>query len=153
MQLEEPTRFEILAGNQRDNSGMNNRQTVNTGTIWEDLAGYSRAVRVGNHICVSGTTATDSSGALVGGTDPAQQMEFALKKVEAAIVSLGGQLTDTIRTRVYVHNMRDWEAVSRVHGRVFAKIRPANTLVQAGLIGEGYLVEVDADALVDEQPK
>ena len=127
---------------------MTSRTSVDTGTVWEGIAGYARAVRIGNQICVSGTTATDSNGAIVGAGDPAAQMQFVLEKIERAIVQLGGQLEDVIRTRVYVHRMTDWEALARVHGNVFGRIRPANTMVQAGLIGEGYLVEVDADAIV-----
>lgn len=118
-----------------------------SGTIWEDIAGFSRAVRKGNHIFVSGTTATH--GAIpMGGDDPAAQMHFIIDKVEGAIRALGGSLEDVVRTRIFVQNASDWEAISRAHGQRFAGIQPANTLVQATLIGEGYLVEMETDALL-----
>jgi enamine deaminase RidA (YjgF/YER057c/UK114 family) len=94
---------------------------------------------------VSGTTATHGNK-LIGGGDPAAQMHFVIDKIEGAIQSLGGQLEDVVRTRVYVQNMSDWEAVARVHGERFQKIQPANTLIQAKLIGEEYLVEMEAEA-------
>ena len=127
---------------------MNTRQTVSSGTTWEALAGYARAVRIGNHIWVSGTTATDLAGHLVGAGDAAEQTRFALRKIEAALAELGAGLSDVVRTRIYVRDLADWEAVARVHGEVFSAIRPANTLVQAQLVGDGYLVEVEADAYV-----
>ena len=122
------------------------RASVDTGTRWEKLAGYARAVRVGERILVSGTTATGPEG-LVGAGDPAAQARFALDKIEAAIVKLGGSLRDVVRTRVYVKNISDWEAVARVHGERFGAIRPANTLVEARLVGEEYLVEIEAEAV------
>jgi len=123
------------------------RQSVSSGTVWEEMAGYSRAVRVGNVIHVSGTTATGPDG-LVGGDDPAAQAEYALDKIEAALRSLGSSLHDVVRTRVYVSNIVHWEPVARVHGRRFASIRPANTLIEARLVGPEYLVEIEAEALV-----
>jgi enamine deaminase RidA (YjgF/YER057c/UK114 family) len=127
---------------------MTDRSSVDTGTKWESMAGYARAVRVGNQIWVSGTTATDAEGKLVGGADPAAQMRFALQKIERAIVQLGGSLQGVVRTRVYVSRMANWEAVARVHGEIFGAIRPANTLVQAQLVGDEFLVEVEADAII-----
>lgn len=124
------------------------RQTVSTGTTWETLASYARAVRIGPHIWVSGTTATDADGNLVGAGDAAAQTHFALRKIEAALVQLGAGLSDVVRTRIYVRDLADWEAAARVHGEVFSAIRPANTLVQAQLVGDGYRVEVEADAYV-----
>jgi enamine deaminase RidA (YjgF/YER057c/UK114 family) len=123
------------------------RQNISSGTQWEALAGYSRAVRVGDHIYVSGTTATGPEG-LVGGGDPAAQARYALDKIEAAIVKLGGSLRDVVRTRVFVSDIRHWEAVARVHGERFGDIRPANTLVEARLVGPEYLVEIEAEAVV-----
>ncbi len=118
-----------------------------SGTIWEDIAGFSRAVRKGNHILVSGTTATHGS-VQMGGDDPAAQMHFIIDKVEGAIRSLGGSLENVVRTRIFVQRASDWEAISRAHGQRFAGIQPANTLVQATLIGDGYLVEMETDALL-----
>ncbi|MDH3731945.1 MAG: aldo/keto reductase [Gemmatimonadota bacterium] len=123
------------------------RRHALSGTVWEDLAGFSRAVRTGDRILVSGTTATHRDR-LIGGGDPGAQMNFVIDKVEGAIESLGGRLEDVVRTRVFIHREEDWEAVSRAHGRRFDGVRPANTLVRAGLIGEGYLVEMEAEALV-----
>ena len=123
------------------------RTSVDSGTVWEGLAGYCRAVRVEDRILVSGTTATGPDG-LVGGADPAAQTAFILDKIEAAIVQLGGTLRDVVRTRVYVRDVADWEAVARVHGQRFGTIRPANTLVEARLVGEEYLVEIEAEAII-----
>ena len=128
-------------------AGADGRIKALSGTIWEDIAGFSRAVRKGNHILVSGTTATHGS-VQMGGGDPAAQMHFIIDKVEGAIRSLGGSLEDVVRTRIFVQNASDWEAISRAHGQRFAGIQPANTLVQATLIGDGYLVEMETDALL-----
>lgn len=123
------------------------KQTYDSGTTWEALAGYSRAVRVGDRIIVSGTTATGPDG-LVGGDDPAAQARYALDKIEAAIVQLGGTLRDVVQTRVYVRHMAHWDAIARVHGERFGDIRPANVMVQAGLVGDEYLVEIEAEAVI-----
>jgi len=128
-------------------SSSRTRTSVDTGTPWEALAGYARAVRVGDRILVSGTTATGPEG-VVGAGDPAAQARFIVDKIEAAIARLGGALRDVVRTRVYVRNIDDWEAVARVHGERFGAIRPANTLVQAALVGEEYLVEIEAEAVI-----
>jgi aryl-alcohol dehydrogenase-like predicted oxidoreductase/enamine deaminase RidA (YjgF/YER057c/UK114 family) len=127
--------------------GSNGKSKIDSGTSWESLAGYSRAVRSGDRIMVSGTTATHGDR-IIGGTDPAAQAHFVLDKIKASIESLGGQLEDVDRTRIYVNNLDNWEPVARAHGEVFKDIRPANTLVQAGLVGEGYLVEIEAEARV-----
>jgi enamine deaminase RidA (YjgF/YER057c/UK114 family) len=123
------------------------KKSVSSGTVWEDMAGYSRAVRIGDRILVSGTTATGPNG-LVGGNDAAAQTQFVIDKIETAIEQLGGRLHDVVRTRVYVSDMAQWEAVARAHGERFDKIRPANTLVQAKLVGDEYLVEIEAEAVV-----
>ena len=123
------------------------KQSVSTGTVWEDMAGYARAVRVGDHIYVSGTTATGPDG-LVGGNDPAAQARFIFDKIERAINDLGGRLDDVVRTRVFISDVAHWEPVARVHGERFAAIRPANTLVEAKLVGPDYLVEIEADAII-----
>ena len=125
----------------------NGRSLVLTGTTWEDLAGFSRAVRRGSRIWVSGTTATHGNRA-IGGADPAAQTQFVIDKIEGALQSLGGRLEDVVRTRVYVPNLDDWEAVARAHGERFRSILPANTLIHAGLIGDEYLVEIEAEAEV-----
>jgi aryl-alcohol dehydrogenase-like predicted oxidoreductase/enamine deaminase RidA (YjgF/YER057c/UK114 family) len=129
--------------------GRPERQRVDSGSVWEPIAGYSRALRAENRIIVSGTTATHGSGRLVGAGDAATQTVYALDKIAASLKSLGGSLDDVIRTRVYLRHIDDWRAVSEVHGRVFGDVRPANTLLQvAGLIGDGYLVEIEAEAVV-----
>jgi len=124
------------------------REQVYSGTVWEGFAGYSRAVKKGNRILVSGTTATHGN-LLVGGHDAGAQAHFVIDKIEAVIESLGGSLKDVVRTRVFVNDMNDWEAVARAHGHRFKGIDPANTLVQAQLVGEGYLVEIEAEAMLD----
>lgn len=126
------------------------RTIILSGTPWEEIAGYSRAIRCEDRILVSGTTATHGSR-VIGGNDAETQMHFVIDKIEGAIQSLGGQLQDVIRTRVYVRNLGDWEAVARVHGQRFGEILPANTLIQAPLVGEEYLVEMEAEAIVLEK--
>ena len=123
------------------------KQTVSSGTVWEEMAGYSRAVRIGDQILVSGTTATGPDG-LVGGNDAAAQARFIFDKIEAAIRQLGGEMADVVRTRIFVSDMANWEAVARTHGERFRDIRPVNTLVQARLVGDQYLVEIEAEAVI-----
>jgi aryl-alcohol dehydrogenase-like predicted oxidoreductase/enamine deaminase RidA (YjgF/YER057c/UK114 family) len=126
--------------------GHDDRTLALSGTVWEPMAGYSRAVRKGSRIHVSGTTATHGSRA-IGGDDAAAQAHFCIDKIAGALQSLGGRLEDVVRTRVFVANvMRDWEAVAHAHGERFGHILPANTMVQAPLIGDEYLVEIEADA-------
>lgn len=120
---------------------------VSSGTPWERMAGYSRAVRRGDRIWVSGTTASHRDRR-IGGDDAAAQTHFVIDKIEGALHSLGAGLQDVVRTRVYVPAEADWEAVARVHGARFGSIMPANTLVRAGLVGEGLLVEIEAEAVV-----
>ena len=124
------------------------RRRVDSGTKWEAMAGYCRAIRVGDRILVSGTTATNEKGELVGLDDAAAQARYILKKIEGAIVELGGSLADVVRTRIYVSDIYNWERVARVHGERFKEIRPVNTLVQANLVGPEYLVEIEAEAVV-----
>jgi enamine deaminase RidA (YjgF/YER057c/UK114 family) len=124
------------------------RRSVQTGAPWEAIAGYSRAVRVGAHIYVSGTTAQGPDG-LVGKGDPAAQTRRCLEIVQAALESLGGSLNDVVRTRMYVTDIRLWEPIARVHGEVFATIRPATAMVEvSALIEPEMLVEIEADAIV-----
>jgi aryl-alcohol dehydrogenase-like predicted oxidoreductase/enamine deaminase RidA (YjgF/YER057c/UK114 family) len=136
-----PAPYQVVAG-------ADGRLRCFSGTPWEPLAGYARAVRHGRHISVSGTTSTLGSR-LIGGRDPAAQAHFAIDKIEGALQSLGATLADVVRTRVYVRNVEDWEAVARAHGARFGGIMPANTLVAARLIGDEYLVEIEADAVID----
>jgi aryl-alcohol dehydrogenase-like predicted oxidoreductase/enamine deaminase RidA (YjgF/YER057c/UK114 family) len=123
------------------------RRRAFSGTPWEPMAGYCRAVRVGDRILVSGTTATHGDRC-IGGADAGAQATFVLDKLQGAIESLGGQLTDVVRTRIFVSNAAHWEPVARAHGARFASSPPANTLVEARLIGDEYLVEIEAEAIV-----
>jgi aryl-alcohol dehydrogenase-like predicted oxidoreductase/enamine deaminase RidA (YjgF/YER057c/UK114 family) len=125
------------------------RRRVLSGTVWERDAGYARAMRVGDVITVSGTTATHGAR-VIGGDDPAAQAHAIIDKIAGALQALDARLDDVIRTRIYVRHMGDWEAVARVHGERFGHIQPANTLVQAALVGDEYLVEIEADALVSD---
>ncbi len=129
--------------------GVNKRTLALSGTGWESMAGYSRAVRKGHSITVSGTTASHGDR-LIGGTDAAAQAHFAIDKITGAIQSLGGTLEDVVRTRVFVSDVAHWEPVARAHGERFGHILPANTLVEARLVGPEYLVEIEADAIVSE---
>jgi enamine deaminase RidA (YjgF/YER057c/UK114 family) len=124
-------------------------QRVSSGTEWEQVVGFSRAVKVDRFVYVSGTTATDDDGRAVGEGDPAAQTDFILRKIERALAEAGATLPNVVRTRIYVTNADDWEAVGRVHGRYFGDIRPANTLVEVSrLVGDEYLVEIEADAIL-----
>ncbi|MFO1151113.1 MAG: aldo/keto reductase [Alsobacter sp.] len=128
--------------------GRPGRQRVSTGSMWEPLAGYSRAVRVGERILVSGTTATHGAGEVVCPGDPAGQATYILDKIAASISALGGSLEDVVRTRVFLQDTAHCEAVSRIHGRYFGEVRPANTLFQIGSLIGDYLVEIEAEAVV-----
>jgi enamine deaminase RidA (YjgF/YER057c/UK114 family) len=125
------------------------RQNFSSDTPWERLAGYSRAVRVGATIWVAGTTASDANGQ-VRGDDAAAQTRYILKKIEATLRQAGADLTHVVRTRIYVANLEDWDAVARVHGEVFGSIRPANSLIQVAGLVDGRLVEIEADAVVED---
>jgi aryl-alcohol dehydrogenase-like predicted oxidoreductase/enamine deaminase RidA (YjgF/YER057c/UK114 family) len=129
--------------------GRPGRLRIDSGSIWEPLCGYSRAVRVGQRIMVSGTTATHGAGEVVCPGDPGGQAVYILDKLAASISALGGSLEDVVRTRIYLRDAAHWEAVSRAHGRYFGDIRPANTLVEIGNLVGDYLVEMEAEAVVD----
>ena len=128
---------------------MGERTNYFTGTPWEPVVGYSRAVRVGAMVWVAGTTATGPDGRIVGPGDPAAQTRQVLENVKAALERAGARLAHVVRTRIYVRNVADWETIGRVHGQYFGQVRPAATMVEvSGLVDPDMLVEIEVDACI-----
>jgi enamine deaminase RidA (YjgF/YER057c/UK114 family) len=130
---------------------MNKRLNISSGTAWEEIVGYSRAVRVGQVIEVAGTTAVDETGQVVGNGDPYQQARYALSKIEKALRAAGGSLDDVVRTRTFVTDMTHWQEVGRAHGECFRNIKPVATMVAVkALISPELLVEIEVTVIVTD---
>ena len=130
---------------------MSKRLNISSGVKWEDIIGYSRAVKIGNVIEVAGTTALDEAGNLVGQDDPYKQTKYIIAKIEKALTSAGAALTDVVRTRIFTTHISRWEEIGRAHGEFFREIKPASTMVEVrSLINPGMLVEIEATVILQE---
>ena len=131
---------------------LSDRSNYSSGAPWESIAGYSRAVRVGNIIEVAGTTAVDTEGQVVGAGDISKQTDYIFNKIRNALSDAGSKMSDVIRTRMYLTDINDWETVARVHGDIFSDIKPVSTLVEvSGLIDEELLIEIEVSAVVSDR--
>ena len=132
---------------------MSNRINVASGVKWEDIIGYSRAVRMGNVIEVAGTTAVNEAGDLVGTDNPYEQTKFIITKIEKALITAGASLKDIVRTRIFTTDISHWEEIGRAHGEFFREIKPASTMVEVkALINPAMLVEIEATVILQENP-
>lgn len=128
---------------------MSDRQNISSGTPWESVHGYSRAVRVGNNVYVSGTTASDEQGNVMGENDPYAQTVYIIEKISSALAEAGATLADVVRTRVFVTDISRWEDVARGHAKFFSEIRPASTMVEiTQLVDKRQIVEIEVDAVI-----
>lgn len=130
---------------------MSNRINYSSGAVWEDKAGYSRAVKIGNHIEVSGTVALDENGNLVGENDPYQQTKFIISKIEKALLNAGASLKDVVRTRMFVTDISRFDEYAKAHGDAFSSIKPCTSMIEVkALVSAEYLIEIEATAILQE---
>lgn len=128
---------------------MNNRINISSGAKWEDIIGYSRAVKIGNIIEVAGTTAIDENGNVVGANDPYEQTKFIFEKIEKALASAGASLRDVVRTRMFTTDISQWEQIGRAHGEFFREVKPAASMIEVkGLIDPELLIEIEVTAVL-----